>query len=155
MDALEGLRRNAGPYPTDLLKDCASALLLFGAGFLGMNDGIHMADAGLFACVVDIDRPRLEHMAKIYPSDWMFVESDAWEFAERCGTKFDIVSVDNFTGDAETPVLTSLSLWCSLAVKLVTVTRTRKPIDFTIPWGWEPSLVERSSRANWLVLERS
>jgi len=138
-----------------LIKDCASALLLFGAGFLGMNDGIHMADAGLFGCVVDIDFPKLEHMSRLYPSDWMFCQADAWDFAGRCDTKFDVVSVDNFTGSAELPVLESLPLWCALATKLVTVTRTTKAHKFTIPLGWEPSIVERSSRANWLVLERT
>lgn len=154
MDSLEGLRKRAGPYPTDLLEGCGAALLLFGAGFLGMNDGIHIADAGMYAVVVDIDRHKLEAMQRIYPSDWAFIEADAWECAEHLDSKFDVVSVDNYTGDSERPVLESLHLWCSLAIKLVTVTKTAKNLPHTIPYGWQPSLVQRSSRANWLVLER-
>ena len=155
MDALAGIRQNAGPYPVDLLEGCETALLLFGAGFLGLNDGIHIADAGLDAFVIDIDREKLEHMVKLYPKTWTFCEADAWWFAENVNAQFDVVSVDNYTGDAEVPVLASLPLWCSLARKVVTVTKTRKNIQHSIPHGWEPSIVERSSRADWLVLERA
>lgn len=154
MDHLDGLRRCAGPYPSNLLKGCETALLLFGAGFLGMNDGIHMVDAGISAVVVDIDESKLLKMANLYPDDWTFVKADAWWMAERLDSTFDVVSVDNFTGDSEAPVLASLGLWCRLANRLVTVTKTAKNLPHSIPYGWEPGIVARSSRANWLVLTR-
>lgn len=153
MDSLEGLRKKAGPYPTDKLQGCETALLLFGAGFLGMNDAIHVADAGMHGTVVDTDREMLERMLPLYPADWVFVEGDAWWFAEHIGASFDVVSVDCFTGDAELKAHQTIGRWCSMASRLVTMTKTRSTPPVSV-LGWESSLMRRSGRADWLVLER-
>jgi hypothetical protein len=149
-------RSTHNPYPVDLLSGCRSALVLFAAGFHGAQDGIFLADAGLEATCVDENPDRLHEMAAVYPASWEFVVADAFEFAEACDERYDIVSVDCPTSlfdrcAEETP------LWCSLArvaVVLGTGARTSPPV---VPDGWEMTWqIRRSSFAGgvfWTVLE--
>ena len=153
---LDRVRAKAGPYPVHLLEGCEDGLLLFGAAFLGANDGVHFLDAGLRSVVVDIDEPKLLGMEKLYPVDWSFIPADAWDITGLVGSwqrQWDAVSVDSWRGDLEDRSLHSLELWCSLARKFVTVTLSYGS-SFVCPVGWTFSLMPRSGNARWLILER-
>lgn len=154
MARIEHIRADAGPYPVELLEGCRSGLILFGAAFLGRNDAIHMLDAGVICDVVDIDQVKLDEMAHLYPADWHFYATDAWWFAEASRVRYDVVSVDTWTGDLAAESLKSLPLWCSVARKLVTLTVEPDTEAVLIPAGWKSSVVRRSKKADWLVLER-
>lgn len=158
---LEHVAMEARPYPTHLLEGCETGLCLFAAAFLGHNDAIHFAEAGLQEVVcIDTDCERLKEMEALYPSGIMgsfdFFCSDAWQYAERAQTEvpFDVVSVDTFTGDVMRRSLDSLELWCDLAHKVVTVTYTPGEA-YEVPDGWQESLYERATNVFWLVLERA
>jgi len=150
---LEGISRNAGPYPAELLRDGGQGLCLFAARFYGANDAIHMARAGMELTLVDTSE-RVIEMADMY--DMFAVQGDAWECAEEWraqGEQWDAVSVDCYTGDANTRALGDLDLWCSLARELVTVTHVTGQ-TYTVPEGWNDELFVRKERGgiNWLVL---
>jgi hypothetical protein len=145
----------ARPYPVDLLEGCETGLVLFAAAFLGVNDAVHFAEAGLETTCVDTDLERLTAMAQLYPRSWRWHPGDAWEYAAKRferGDTFDAVSVDTFTGDAELRSLASLDLWTGIANRVVTVTLTGEPPP--PPEGWKDSLFERADGVYWLVLER-
>jgi hypothetical protein len=158
--ALEGrlgeLSREARVFPAHLLRDGGSGLCLFAARFYGVNDAIHMARNNMTLDLVDTS-PRIWELEQIYAPNVMVYEGDAWEYAEefrRDGRQWDAVSADSYTGDAERRSLDSLELWCSLARDVVTVTHTPHT-EYVLPDGWTGWIMERSDRANWLVLERA
>jgi hypothetical protein len=154
---LEHVAMQARPYPTHLLEGCETGLCLFAAAFLGHNDVVHFAEAGMEATCVDIDYERIAEMAQLYPRSWHFAIDDAWKYAEHAyaiGETWDAVSVDTFTGDAMVRSLESLELWCSLARKFVTVTIDDTVVHIVIPEGWTESHYPRSSDVDWLVLTR-
>lgn len=146
------------PYPTELLEGCKTGLVLFAAAFMGHNDAIHFAEAGIRTTCVDIADERMWEMRKLYPRNWSFVTSDAWYFAKAAQdmeAKYDAVSADTFTGDAMYRSLDSLELWTSLANKVVTATVTLKATDsYRTPAGWWGSLYHRANDIYWLVLQR-
>jgi hypothetical protein len=152
---LEHVAMQARPYPSHLLEGCKSGLCLFAAAFLGHNDAIHFAEAGIDTMCVDTDRERLREMAALYPDSWSFQAADAWQFAEiwSGGFQWDAVSVDTWTGDLMLRALGSLDLWCSLARKFVTCTITHEIDDLPQIDGWLPWLSPRSGNVDWLVLE--
>lgn len=152
---LDAISREARPYPAYLLPERGTGLCLFAAAFLGHNDAIHMARAEMDITIVDTDAARLRDMQQLYQCSMH--AGDAWEFAGFMAGQFaqwDVVSVDNFTGDAERRSLASLDLWCSLARTAVTVTHSNGS-DYVVPDGWTDGLFERSSDVNWLVLTRA
>ena len=154
---LEHVAMQARPYPTHLLEGCETGLCLFSAAFLGHNDAVHFAEAGLLTTCVDSDGERLREIQELYPEEWGFFEDDAWEFAERWldTVKWDVVSVDTFTGEVEQRSLKSLGLWCALAEKAVTVTVTNQQLGtYTVPVGWTDSLYARTAGVFWLVLQK-
>lgn len=155
---LEHVAMAGRPYPTHLLEGCETGLVLFAAAFLGHNDAIHFAMAGMRSFCVDNDSPRLAEMRDIYPDDWGFLYGDAWDIAERDrehGLTYDAVSADTWTGDLMRRSLDSLDLWCSLARKLVTVTITDDAIDtYRKPEGWRSFLFLRAPGVYWLALSR-
>lgn len=148
----------ARPYPAHLLEGCETGLCLFAAAFLGHNDAIHFAEAGIKTFCVDTDGERLSKMATLYPDDWRWAVDDAWKFADDAyalGETWDAVSVDSFTGEALERSMQSIELWCSLARKLVTVT-VSSLVPWRIPPGWNFELLQRSSGGiYWLVLTRA
>lgn len=161
MTILEGpladLSRQATPYPAFVLDTADTALALFAAGFLGVNDAIHFARNDIQATCVDSDPYKLDKMQQVYPVWWDFQVSDAWEFAQKArerGETWDVVSADTFLGDAEKKSLRSLDLWCSIAEKAVTVTIGGGRDWDEIPDGWEASRFPRTYRADWLVMTR-
>lgn len=159
VDPLEAIYAEACLYPTHLLREGETGLCLFAAAFLGINDAIHMARAGMFTTCVDIDGDRLAQMAELYyegAHPIAGIIGDAWSYAEqwqRGKAMFDVVSVDSFTGEIEPRVMASLPLWCSLARRVVTVTHTRGA-KYEVPDDWKAEIMLRTPRANWLVLTR-
>lgn len=157
--SLEHVARNAGPFPTSLVVGCESALVLFAAGFLGHNDAIHFAEAGIpDVTLVDNNAPRLEEMRSLYRDvSWEWVAGDAWEVAgaaRAVGRLWDAVTVDTFTGDAEARSLAGLELWTSLASRFVAVGASLDA-EYRVPDGWSADLIPRSSHVQWLVLQPS
>lgn len=154
---LEHVAQEARPYPTHLLTDCETGLCLFAAAFLGHNDAIHFAEAGIKTTCVDVDGDRLEIMADLYPEEWHFVCRDAWTFARHHrdkGHTWDVVSVDTFTGDAMDRSMESLDLWLSLATRAVVVGTTTYPIVLPAYLNVKASYYERAAGIYWLCLER-
>lgn len=156
---LDAISKEATPFPAFLLPQGGTALSLFSAAFLGVNDAIYFARADMQATCVDIDEQRLDEMADLYPYDWDFVVSDAWAFAEEAaeeGRRWDVVTVDTYTGTDSERSIRSLYLWCSLADVAVTVTLPRKRIGerFDID-GFTTTVFPRSPLAAWLVLCRA
>lgn len=145
------------PFPSEILLGAESGLCLFSAAFLGRQDAVHFARAGISTVCVDQDSSKLAEMLSIYPDDWTFVCSDAWSFAEqlhRSDYVFDVVAVDPFTGDALDRAMATLDLWCSLARRALVMTITDGH-PFSVPrGGWKHRIVPRSDLAHWLVLER-
>ena len=95
-------------------------------------------------------------MASLYPSEWTFVCEDAWEFAQeqaQMGSRWDVVSVDTFRGNATERSLTTLNLWCSLANRAVVAT-LEDGQEYVCPEGWTAQLFKRNSEVYWLVLLR-
>jgi hypothetical protein len=151
---LEHVAEQARPYPTHILESAETGLCLFAAGFLGHNDAIHFAEAGITTTCVDSDGVRLTEMEMIYPQKWAFVVADAWEFARAAvGSRWDVVSCDTWTGDLMYRSLQTIPLWCSLAAKAVTLTLTLGA-EYPVSHGWRDSLYERAPGVYWLVLER-
>lgn len=150
MTTLEAVRRQARPYPTHLLPKEGTALALFGAGFYGWNDVIHMAHLDIDC--VDVDGLKLEQMAAIYDR-FRAHEDDAWEFASaNQGRKWDVVSVDPFFSHDAERAWDTLDLWVSLASRLVTLT-VRHDTDLAPPEGWTSSYFPRNSKVGWMVLQ--
>ena len=85
-------------YPVNLLNECSSGLCLFGAGFYGANDAIHMLGADIAVHVVDNDEVKMATMEDMYPTDWIFDTNDVtvWlpKIANAKVVTWDIVSVD-------------------------------------------------------------
>ena len=122
---LQKIAEQARSYPGHLLPQHGTGLCLFSAAFLGWNDAIHFARRQLTTTCVDIDADKLIEMKALYPDDWQFIDTDAFEFAEGAwtiGAMWDAVSVDTFTGDIEERSLKSLDLWCGIARTVVTAT---------------------------------
>lgn len=154
--SLEHVAMQARPYPRELLADCDTGLVLFAAAFLGHNDAVHFAEAGVRdVTLVDVDGERLGEMAELYRSDeWTFVEDDAFAYsrdARGLGAKYDAVSVDTFTGAAMDRSLDDLCQWTELARRVVTVTALVGS-RFSVPLGWNASTLDRGSDAVWLIL---
>lgn len=157
--SLEHVAMDAAEYPAEILEGASSGLILFAAAFLGRNDAVHFAEAGVpNVTLVDVDEERLAEMRALYRDDsWRWLGGfDAWEVARAAreeGVKYDVVSVDTFTGDAEERSLASLNLWTAIAGRVVTVTASWDS-GYRIPSGWRSSVLWRSARVYWLVLER-
>lgn len=153
--ALDELHARGGPYPTELLVGCESALVLFGAAFLGINDAIHVAAAGIAdVTVVDVDAARLATMRSLYPAGWEFVESDAFDFAGRqsaAHARYDLVSADPWT-DLMPRCRDLLPTLVSLARRAV-VLGVEPALSLEAPAGWDGRRIERSALSDWLVLE--
>ena len=87
-------------YPVHLLMDCDSGLCLFGAGFYGANDAIHMFHTSMpYVHVVDNDVWKMNEMRVMYPSEWVFSTADVTTWVPNVASasvlSWDIVSVDS------------------------------------------------------------
>lgn len=146
-------------YPKHLLERCESGLLLFCSGRMGAADGHWFREAGLTAVIcVDWDAKTLVPFACSYPSEWRYVEADAFEWARLQTRRWDIVSADVPSQWADR-LQETLPLWCSLAERFVTVTLMGDCDMPAAPGGWQTIGVVRRTTWNgrdylWLVLER-
>jgi hypothetical protein len=154
---LEHVAMDAKAFPREKLEGCETGLVLFAGAFLGTNDAIHFASAGIPTVCVDTDRDALERMRDLYPEMFEFVQADAWQYAEAArdlGLTWDAVSVDTWTGDASARSMESLELWTAIAERLVVATIANTDTWIT-PEGWSAWTQTRSERAAWLILERA
>jgi hypothetical protein len=158
---LEHIAMRARPYPAASLEGCETGLVLFAAAYMGHNDAIHFAEAGIPTVCVDTDGERLEYMQQLYAKcpGWSFVEMDAWIYARGCGaleTTFDVVSLDPFSGDCMQHVLEDVELWASLANRVL-ILGIAAGYTYRMPRGWRLALedVERARGVWWSVLRRS
>lgn len=159
---LDAIYAEATPYPAHLLREGDTGLCLFAAAFLGTNDAVHMARSGMRVTCVDTDGPRLAEMEGLYPKDWAFHVEDAWDWALDAysrGDRWDVVSVDTFTGNATDQSCKTIGLWLSLANRAVTMTIPHRAelvkSEAEATTEWKASRYERSWRADWLVLTRA
>jgi hypothetical protein len=73
---------------------------LFGAGFYGANDAIHMLYEGMLdVTVVDSDKEKMHEMAGIYPGAWYWHIADLTTWLpnmvqHKYQSKWDVISVD-------------------------------------------------------------
>jgi hypothetical protein len=154
--SFDALNREAQPYPSFLLPTEGTALALFGAGFWGWNDSIHLIRAGLTVDIVDTDKDKLYEMATLMPEGHAFHVDDAWDFTERAareGREWDVVSVDPFMGDMAERVWETFYLWLTVARQMVTLT-VRADTRLQVPDGWTQSFFPRNSRVAWMVMRR-
>jgi hypothetical protein len=153
----------SGPYPTDKLIGCETALVLFAAAFGGMNDAAWIAEAGLRATCVDLDGEKLDEMRPRYPDTWEFVRYNAYDYGEYArrltkwsGAYWDVVSCDPFTNEF-TNCANNIEAWCRLA-KHVVILGTGTDTLVNVPAGWEiTQTIKRSDYAGgvyWTTLER-
>lgn len=137
-----------GLYPRWVLNDASDALVMFCAGFHGMQDAYWVYEAGLLATCVDSDAVRLGEMEAVYPADWGFVASDAFEFIDDAvgtGMRWDVVSLDPFNDlmDECVRYLPKLVEVARQTIVLGTETHTR----LRAPDGW--GLAESLRRSDW------
>lgn len=153
--SLEHVAMEARIYPDHLLEGCETGLCLFAAGFLGHNDAIHFALAGMQTTCLDLDGQRIREMSRLYPAEWEFLVDDAFGFIEATEEQWDVVSADPWTVEFQ-KVADRVGLLCARARKVVTIgtgMRTR----VIPPSGWRVSeRVERSRHRGgvyWTVIE--
>lgn len=140
-------------YPTRVLTG-GDALVLFAAGFLGVQDAAHVRDAGMRATCVDIDGDKIADMAAVYPSDWEWVVGDV--FDDRMNLRdWDVVSLDPPTSLFDKCALW-VGTWCDMARRAV-VLGTGIGTEVDPPAGWH--ITEVMPRSNfqggvyWTVIE--
>lgn len=156
---LESVRNVADDtYPHERLEGIRSALMCFCAAFMGRQDCVWVADAGITATAVDNELEHVELMQKAYPDDWEFVTADVYQYAgERyaAGDKFDLVSLDPPTNQFE-DAAALCALWCGIADRLV-IFGTGRDTEINPPPGWVVTdRVFRSAKYDgsyWAVLE--
>jgi len=122
-------------YPRHVLQGCETALVVFAAAFMGRQDAVWVAEAGLTATCVDHDARLLRRMERMYPAGWEFVCGDAYEFAEESGGQWDVVSVDCPTGQFER-CAALLPTWCDLARRAVVLGTGPEGAGLVPPGGW-------------------
>jgi len=146
-------------YPTDILKGCKTGLCLFGAGFYGANDGIHMHNANMKKItVVDIDAEKIQEMKALYPAKDVFLVSDVTEWVPNTASAgvltWDIVSVDSPTNMFEW-VRDNFDTIATLANKYLVVTMYSDLADgvgdFCDNTDWE--LTQRVNRSQSGLIE--
>lgn len=155
---LEQIRQDGDTsYPRELLDGCGDALLLFAAGFLGRQDGIWIADAGLTAVCVDVRASLLHEMAAVYPADWQFVCADIYQLIDRGELPpADLVSVDCPSGHFQR-CADLLDKLCALARRYL-VLGCGCDTEVFPPGGW--TLLERRYRSPfaggtyWAILQK-
>lgn len=124
-------------YPRAALEGAGDALVLFAAGFWGRQDAVWVARAGLQATCVDIDGPKLEWMAGIYPPSWEFVRGTVFAYAAGMDGKrqWDVVSLDPPTHLFQ-QCSGLVPLWARLARRAVILGCSARHLPET-PDGWQ------------------
>lgn len=159
-------QRSKATYPTDLLPQSRSALLLFCAGFHGRNDGIWIHTAGITDVTgVDHDATRIAETQEIYPG-WKLLTADVYQWTRDPAPRrtWDTVSVDPQTNQAD-QCLAWLPEWCNLANQTVILGVMEPQVTQHqlyrlsyphTPDGWYIDRVtRRNDIAHWLVARRN
>lgn len=159
---LEDIRveRSGDIFPSARLEGLRTALVLFAAGFYGRQDAFWIAEAGLRATCVDIDREKIQHMATLYPKGWSFVCDDVFEYvktAESWRLRWDIVTVD-CKSDLFDNASRMVDTWCDRAKRIVILgsdglSLIVPPNDWTVV-----DVIHRSDHEGgvyWTVMERA
>lgn len=130
-------------FPTGVLRDARTALVLFSSAWYGMQDAYYVAAAGLRATCVDIRSENFEDMQRLYPEGWEFVQDDAYEFVKRTQRKWDVVTVDCPSGHFQkcADLLPTLCRLARRAVVLGSGAATR----VEMPEGWRELTRNRRS----------
>lgn len=144
-------------YPTELLRDGESALVLFAAYYLGRQDAFWIAEANMRATCVDIREHKVREMRELYPENWKFVTADVYEYASQLEDSFDVVSLDPPTGQFEM-VADLIDLWCELSNRVVIMGSNRRTdAALKVPPGWTKSRSRHRSSFDggtcWTVME--
>lgn len=154
-ETLEDLKTDDGNYPHGILVGCDTALVVFAAGFLGQQDAVWIADAGLRATLVDENKVKLDYMRGLYPDDWVYLCEDAYRFGETTDDEWDIVSLDPWTNQFDR-CADMIATWCRLARHAV-VLGTGRDTVVRPPAGW--SVTDTRQRSDydggvwWTILE--
>lgn len=144
-------------FPHHLLAGCHTALVVFCAAFLGRQDAVWVADAGLQATCVDADQEKLDQMWALYPDGWEFCCDDAYQYAEQTDRQWDIVTLDPFTQHMAR-CADNIAAWCRVARHAV-IMGTGLETLVRPPNGWR--VTERRRRTShdggvfWTILEPS
>jgi hypothetical protein len=147
-------------YPNIRLfaPEAETALCLFCAEWLGMQDAYWVAKAGLKGTCVDLQGDKLEQMRAVYPEGWEYVEDDAYAFVEHTDRQWDVVTLDPWTGQFQR-CADLIGTWTTLARQCVVLGhgyyRLTPP---EAPEGWTlATTIKRSDYkggVNWLVFTR-
>lgn len=132
-------------FPRDALRGAQTALCMFAAEWHGRQDAYWLAEAGLRVTCVDMNGQKLEEMRRVYPTGWEFIAGDAFEFSPA--ERFDVVTLDPFTGDAMNRCHLLTPRWCSMANRAVIMGSTVAQRVTNVPAGWSVTDVVR--RSNW------
>jgi hypothetical protein len=150
-------------YPNIKLfaPEAETALCIFCAEWLGMQDAYWVAKAGLTGTCVDRQGDKLAQMRELYPDGWEFVEADAYVYAEAAVREemwWDVVTLDPWTGQFQR-CADLIDTWTTLARQLVILGHGHYRLEPPkAPEGW--TLVETIKRSdfkggvNWLVFAR-
>lgn len=142
-------------FPLELLEKDDTALVLFAAGFHGLQDAVWVREAGMTATCVDSNPDKLAEMRPLYPDGWEFVQSDAYSFAFSEIRQWDIVTADPWTNDMDR-CSGFVHEWCRLARKAV-VLGTGVGTVVEAPAGWKVTGTHKRSDYDggvyWTVLE--
>lgn len=144
-------------FPTYLLEECDSALVLFCAAFGGIQDALFIRDAKLTNVVcVDNDPVALSRMMPSYPKEWLFWEQDAFAYMAKWAllVEYDIVTLDPFTGDTMNRVLDKyLGVACKLATKYVVCGCDNRNVKPPRGWRIKSRMLRSRNSVYWLILE--
>lgn len=133
LDSIRDLEAGVS-YPGSLLRGRTDALVMFAAAWLGRQDAVWVAEAGLTATCVDNDGDRLEEMRALYPDDWQFVNADVYEFGATVDRQWDVVSLDCPSGHFDR-CAEHVQLWCDLA-RYAVILGTGFGTKVDVPDGW-------------------
>jgi hypothetical protein len=141
--------------------EAETALCLFCAEWLGMQDAYWVAKAGLRGTCVDLQADKLEQMHELYPEGWEFVPADVYDFArsaKRYERQWDVVTLDPWTGQFDR-CAKLIDTWTTLARKLVILGHGHYRLEPPpAPEGWtHAETIKRSDYkggVNWLVFTR-
>lgn len=144
-------------FPTGVLRNQRTALVLFSSAWYGMQDAYYVAAAGLTATCVDLRDENFDAMRALYPDGWEFEHADAYEFIRRTQRRWDVLTVDCPSGHFQkcADLLPSLCGLARSAVVLGSGADTR----MVVPDGWRVLTRNRRSMmyggVYWTVLVRA
>lgn len=143
-------------FPLELLQPGDTALVLFAAGFMGVQDAHWIREAGMTATCIDDDPTKLAQMAPLYPDTWEFLLADAYSFALTETTRqWDVVTLDPWTNQMD-KCASFISEWCRMARKAVVI-GTGIATYVEAPAGWKVTDTRKRSDYDggvfWTILE--